>query len=168
MPLPETSVVTSPAVPLPTASTAAACACEAADPVTGFSSASGSAVPWAGYVARGCSVVVVLLEDVEESLLLGVLVVAALALSVPARMPPVMAPAASSPAAPTHLAVRPRDVAGPRRGGPTGHDGWTGEAWAAVRSRDRTWPGRHCPLSSHNRRGRGPTPGVPGGTFGPR
>ena len=102
-------MVTSPAVPLPTAFTAAARACEAADPVTGFSSASCSAVPWAGKVALGCSVVV-LLEDVEESLVLGVLVVAALALSVPARMPPVTAPAASSPAAPAHRAVRRRGV----------------------------------------------------------
>ena len=51
---PETSVVTAPALPPPTCSTAAACALAAADPVTGFSSASCAGVPCAGKLPRVC------------------------------------------------------------------------------------------------------------------
>src|SRR5690349_3107521 len=94
------SVVTAPAVPLPTDFTAAACALEAFEPVTGFSAPSWAAVPWSGKPPRSWA------EEVEE-LLLGVGVpVAALADSEPARTPPATAPAARSPAAHAQRTVR--------------------------------------------------------------
>src|ERR1700712_311824 len=100
------SLVTAPAVPLPTTFTAAACALVALAPVTAFSADSCAAEPCAGKVA--CPVADSL-ED--EVLLLGVAaVVAALALSVPASTPPVIAPGATRPAAPAQRADRPRGL----------------------------------------------------------
>ena len=77
----------------------------ALEPVTGFSADSCAAEPCAG--KSGCAVADS--PEVDEVLLLGAAaVVAALALSVPASTPPVIAPTATRPAAPAQRAERPR------------------------------------------------------------
>src|SRR4051812_17890289 len=92
------SVVTAPAVPLPTLLTAAAWALVALSPVTGFSAASCSAEPWAGVSAfDGVAVV----DDESDAADAVAVVDGVAAIAVPMRVaptaPPVRVAAASAP-----------------------------------------------------------------------
>src|SRR4051794_40475784 len=94
-PSPRKSVVTSPAVPLPTCFTAAACALVAASPVTGFSAASCSAEPGAGNDGFGGGDGTAGAVELPDEL--GVVVVDVAAPAVPKYVAPTAPPATLNP-----------------------------------------------------------------------